>query len=62
MKKKEQICSVCKKPILKGSAGSVIYNIDNDGNIACEACEKARKKERRIAAMEKTFDEPLHRK
>lgn len=59
MKKKEQICSVCKKPILKSSTGSVIYNIDNDGNIACEKCEKKR---RRIAAMEKTFDEPLHRK
>ena len=60
--KKKQICSICKKPILKSKTGSVVYNIDNDGNIACEKCEKARKKARRIAEMDASFDEPLHRK
>lgn len=56
--KKKPVCSICKKTILKSKTGSVVYNIDDDGKIACEACEK----NRRIAEMEKTFDEPLHRK
>ena len=55
---KKQICSVCGNPILKSNTGNVEYNIDKDGRIICEACEKKRQ---RIAEMEKTFDEPLHR-
>lgn len=57
--KKKPVCSICKKTILKSKTGSVVYNIDDDGRLACEICEK---KKRRIAEMEKTFDEPLHRR
>ncbi len=53
-----QVCDVCGAEIRKIKTGGVVDNIDDAGKLLCESC----KKKRRIAAMEKTFDEPLHRK
>ena len=55
---KKQKCDICGATIQRSKTGSIVYNIDDAGKLLCESCEK----KRRIAAMEKTFDEPLHRK
>ena len=52
-----QNCDVCGAEIRKSKTGGAVYNIDDAGKLLCESCEK----KRRIAAMEKMFDEPLHR-
>lgn len=40
----------------KSLDGTVSYNLTDEG-VLCDAC----KKKKRIEAMQKTFDKPLHR-
>jgi hypothetical protein len=51
-------CDGCGKAIRKSKSKGPVYNIDDDGKLWCESC----KDKQRIAELDKTFDEPLHRK
>ena len=59
---KKPICFICGKVLEKSTSRGPIYIVESDGcKEICEACDREYEQARHIAALEKTFDEPLHR-